>query len=433
MIARLLEALAGWVAAADATLKTDDVLTLGVGSGGDSRVSGCRTRTSHLRVLLDGRIGCATASDEDQVELATRALAAAASGEELELHLPAPSPLPEVATWSPPAAAAPADALEGLARGLAERLARRDRRVETWAERSAGTVQVANTRDVLAAYDATLAGVGALVESLGPGAPPPIRVQTSAVALPGQADVEALVIEVERRLAPAVLPWPGPRFALLPVCFAPRAVVTLLRPLRAALLGREAWLGRSPFRGRLGELVCSERLSVADDPLVPGRPASRPLDDEGVPSRRLTLIDRGRLVAFACDLRTGVAAGVPSTGHAWRLPDAVPRVGFTNFLVEPGAETRASLLGSMSKGLLIEDLEWGPGLNPLGGVVAFRAPWAYMVDGGEIRGRVEGVSLSTNVFESLAHIRGIGDDATWLGSHCLPSLLLEGIGVSVTA
>ena len=433
MIARMLAALAGRVGAADATLKTDDVLTLGIGPGGESRVTGSRTRTSHLRVFLEGRIGCATTADEDPEELATRAVAAAASGEELELHLPAPSPLPEVATRSPPAAAAMADALEALARGVAERLARRDRRIETWAERSAGTVQVANTRDVLAAYEATLAGVGAVVESLGPGAPPPIRVHTSAAALPTLGDVEALVTEVERRLAPPVLEWAGPRFALLPVCFAPRAAVTLLRPLRAALLGREAWLGRSPLRGRLGELVFSERLSVSDDPLVPGRPGSRPLDDEGVASRRLTLIDRGRLVAFACDLRTGAAAGVPSTGHAWRLPGAVPRVGFTNFLVQPGSETRASLLGSMSKGLLVEDLEWGPGLNPLGGVVAFRAPWAYLVDGGEVRGRVEGVSLSTNVFESLAHIRGIGDDATWLGSQCLPSLLLEGIGVTVTA
>jgi PmbA protein len=433
VIPRLLDALAGRVAAADVTLKTDDVLTVGVGPGGDTCVSGCSTRTSHLRVLLDGRIGCASAADEDPAELAARALAAAASGEALELHLPAPSPLPEVATRSPPAAAAPAEALKGLARGLAERLSRRDRRVETWAERSAGTVQVANTRDVRAAYHATLAGVGAVVESLGPGAPPPIRVQTSAAALPELGDVEALVTEVERRLAPAVLEWTGPRFALLPVCFAPRAAVTLLRPLRAALLGRAAWLGRSPLRGRLGEIVFSERLSVTDDPLAPGRPGSRPLDDEGVPSRRLTLIDRGRLVAFACDLRTGLAAGVPSTGHAWRLPDAVPRVGFTNFLVGPGAEPRTSLLGAMSKGLLVEDLEWGPGLNPLGGVVAFRAPWAYLVDGGEVQGRVEGVTLSTNVFESLAHIRGIGDDATWLGSQCLPSLLLEGIGVTVTA
>jgi PmbA protein len=432
MIGRILDAVARRVDAADAAVKTDDTLTLTISAEGESQVAASRGSTSHLRVVRDGRIGCASAAGLDAAELAGRAVTAAASGEEYGLFLPASSPLPDVLTGSPEAASADAAALDGLARGLKERLERGHRRVEAWAERSSGSVRVANTRGLLAGYDVTLAGVGALIEPDGSGAPA-FRIHAAQAALPAPPEVEELVAEVERRLGPPVIAWPGPRSVELPVCLTPRAAVTWLRPLRAALLGREAWLGRSPFRGKLGEQILSEHLSVTDDPLAPGRPGSRPVDDEGVPSRTITLIERGRLVSLTCDLRVGAAAGVPSTGHAWRLPAAIPRVGFTNFRVVPGPLARDALLGAMGKGLLVEDLDWAGGPNPLIGLVAFRTPWAYLVDGGEVRGRVEGVVLSGNTFDSLARIRGIGSDATWVGALCLPSLLVEGIRVTVTA
>jgi hypothetical protein len=45
-----------------------------------------------------------------------------------------------------------------LARLLAQRLERAGRQVDGWAERSTGTVEIANTRDVLVRYEATLVG-----------------------------------------------------------------------------------------------------------------------------------------------------------------------------------------------------------------------------------------------------------------------------------
>ena len=433
MIGRILEATAGRVSAADAAVKSDDTLTLEISAGGESRLAGSHTRTTYLRAILEGRIGGSSTSDDDAAGLAARAMAAAAAGERLELFFPAPAPLPGVLTRFPAAAAAGAEALDALARTLREELARDRRRVEVWAERSEGRVEVANTRGVLAGYDVSLCGIGAVVEQLGPGAGPPCRGHLSGSALPDLPEIEALVAEIERRLAPPVVDWAGPRPAALPVCFAPRALATFLRPLRAALLGREAWLGRSPLRGKLGERLFSEGLSITDDPLAPGRPGSRPIDDEGVPSRRVTLIERGRLIGFLSDLEVGVRANVPSTGHGWRLPGQPPRAGYTNFLVAPGTESPAALLSAMETGLLVEDLDWGAGPSPLGsgGAVGFRAPWAYLVEGGEVRGRLPGVVLSGNVIQALGRIRGIGSDATWLGSQCLPSLAVDGMGAAV--
>jgi PmbA protein len=426
VIGRILDALAGRVASADAVIKTDDTLSVSISPEGDTRVSEARSHLSHLRVARQGRIGFASTTGDEGSELVGRAMASAASGEELELFLPAPAPLPNVQTRAPQAAAADAAVLSALARSLRDRLVRSHRRVETWAERSSGRVQVANTRSVLAGYGATLAGIGAVVESIGSESAPPCRVHCAAVALPTLADVEALVAEVDRRLDPAILPGPG-SMSGLPVCFAPRALATFLRPLRAALTGYEALLGRSPFRGRLGERAFDERLTLVDDPVAPGRPGSRPVDDDGVVSRRVALVERGRLVGFASDVMVGSRARVPSTGHAWRLPNAAPRVGLTNLLLEAGTLPREKLLAELGRGVLIHDLDWGEGANPVSGTIVARAPWAYLVEEGAVRGRIEGVVLSGNVFEALRHIRAIGSDASWVGASCLPSLVVESL------
>ena len=426
MIGRILDALAGRVASADAVIKTDDTLSISISPEGDTRVSEARSRQSHLRVARQGRIGFASATGDESSELVGRAMASAASGEELELFLPAPAPLPSVVTRAPQAAAADAAVLTGLARALRDRLVRSHRRVEVWAERSSGRVLVANTRAVLAGYSVTLSGVGAVVESIGAESAPPCRVHFAAVELPTLADLEALVAEVDRRLEPAILGGVG-SLSGLPVCFTPRALATFLRPVRAALTGYEALLGRSPLRGRLGERVLDERLTLVDDPVTSGRPGSRPVDDDGVVSRRVSLVERGRLIGFASDLMVGSRAQVPSTGHAWRLPHAAPRVGLTNLLMEAGTDSPEALLAELGRGVLFEDLDWSAGTNPVSGAIVLRAPWAYLIEGGAVRGRLEGVVLSGNVFEALRHVRAIGSEASWVGASCLPSVVVEGL------
>jgi PmbA protein len=246
--------------------------------------------------------------------------------------------------------------------------------------------------------------------------------------MPSLVDVEVLVADADRRLEPQ----PMESMALparMPVCFGPRALATLLLPLRAALLGRDALLGRSPLRGRRGEQLFDRRFSLVDDALVPARPGSRPIDDDGVPSRRVDLVREGRVAAMAADLRIGALAGVPSTGNGCRPSGGPPRVGFTNLLVRAGDADRAALLAPLAPGLLVEDLDWGPGPNPLSGALLARASWAYLVEQGEVRGRVEGASLTGNVFDLLTRVVAIGNDATWVGSWCAPSMVLEGVGL----
>ncbi len=425
MIGSILDSLAGRVTGADVVVKTDDTLSLAISPDGESRVMSSQFRTSHLRLLRDGRIGFASSTGADVAELIGHAMMSAASGEALPLLFPAAAPLPEVSTRTPQAAAADTSSLEYLARALGDRLLRSNRRVEVWAERSLGAIQVANSRAVWAGYDVTLAGVGAVVESIGAGWAPPLRVHCAAAALPTLLEVEALVAEVDQRLDPPIVALPGGFPREVPVCLAPRALGTFLGPLKAALTGRAALLGDSPLRGQLQQKVFNAAITLIDDPLASGRPGSRPIDDDGVPSRRLGLITAGYVTARLADLQVGASAGVPSTGHAWRFPGSSPRVGFTNLRMAPGAGSRSELLAGMGWGLWVADLEWGTGPNGISGAVTLKAPWAYLVQDGVVLGRLEGVVLSGNVFEALRGEVVVGNDAIWVSAQCLPSVVLR--------
>jgi len=54
---------------------------------------------------------------------------------------------------------------------------------------------------------------------------------------------------------------------------------------RTGVIGEDRASGQLPTRGQVGETLFDSRLSIVDDPLTPGRPSSRPIDDECVPSR----------------------------------------------------------------------------------------------------------------------------------------------------
>jgi len=59
------------------------------------------------------------------------------------------------------------------------------------------------------------------------------------------------------------------------------------------------WIaGMSCLKGKMGDMVSSEKLSVRDDPLVDGGMNSRPFDAEGTPSKRTSIIQDGEFTGL---------------------------------------------------------------------------------------------------------------------------------------
>jgi PmbA protein len=394
----------------------------------------------NLRVRHRGRVGVAgmtAAAEPDAGPLVDRAIASAELGEELELVFPSRSPFPDVPTHFDRAAGASLEQLIQIGRGLLERLTREGCQVNVAVERELSETRVANTAGALGSYPATGVAVSAEVWRIAGDDVLLIGDAYEGADLPSDGVLDALVGSVTTRLDRALRIVAPPEGAL-PVVFTPAGLSPVTLPVTQGLSGKAVLQGISPLASRVGEQVFDERFSLTDDPLRAGRPASRPVDDECVPSQVTCLVERGVVRRFVYDLETAARAKTTSTGHGRRGIFGKPVPAYTNLVVGAGdgvsgkahPELGGGLLQDITDGLLVDDLIGVGQGNVIGGAFSHPVALAYRVERGEITGRVKDAAVAGNAYELLKRIGGFGNDARWTGARFAPSLLLEGVSVA---
>jgi PmbA protein len=429
VIAPLIELAARRTTLADAALKTDETTTLRFAGG---RLAGAATTWSqgvNLRVVAEGRMGFAGTTADDLPGLLETALASARNGEAASLTLPRPTPEPpRVLTHSARAATATLPDLIAIGTMVRDRLSAERADLAIMVRRSMGSVRVANTRGVDAGYDVTLVTLSVEAARIRDGRRVVLRGRVAGAELPSLPAIEGLVASLRQRLAWAerdAEASPGRQL----VGFLPSALPVLLLPVEHALLGKTVLQGGSPLGRRRGTKVFSELFTLRDDPLLDGRPGSRPVDDEGVPSRGVSLVRAGQVEGFIYDLETATRVGASPTGHGRRSTFAKPQPALTNVIVEPGASSFEELLGAIGDGLLVEETRGSPRGNAVGGAFAQPASVAWRVRGGEVHGLAQEVTLAGNAHDLLGRVGAVGREPLWIGSRSAPPLVVEGASV----
>ncbi len=400
---------------------------------------------ANLRVRHRGRVGVAGMTGIDPGEdgsqhvapLLDRALASAALGEELDLVFPAPAAVPQVTTFFPRAADANLDALIAVGRSLFQRLEREGCRVNVALERAVTDTHVANASGTSGHYRSTAVALSADVWRIADDDVLAVGDAFEATDLPSEGDVAAVADSINSRIDRALRIVQPPEGAL-PVVFTPAGLSAVLLPITQALSGKAVLQGISPLATRVGEQVFDARLSLTDDALSPGRPASRPLDDECVPSRTTCLVERGVVRRFIYDLETAARARAASTGNGQRSIFGKPVPGYTNLVLGAGDQGSGKatphlggeLVRDVADGLLVDELIGVGQGNVIGGTFSHPVALAYRVERGEITGRVKDAAVAGNAYELWKRVAGCGNDARWTGSRFAPSILLEGVGVA---
>lgn len=141
-----------------------------------------------------------------------------------------------------------------------------------------------------------------------------------------------------------------------PILFDANTASQLLGQLGDYLSGKAVVEKRSLFGTDLGQAIASPVLTIVDDPFLPLGPAARPFDSEGMPSRRMTVIEQGVLRGFFLNSIYARKLGMTNTGHAARSPQSELDIGPSNLVVEPGAESAAQLLRRHSRVIVINEL-----------------------------------------------------------------------------
>lgn len=201
---------------------------------------------------------------------------------------------------------------------------------------------------------------------------------------------------------------------VLPVVFTPLGVASaLLSPIMVAFSGKTVLEGASPLKGRQGERLLDKGLSLWDDATLNHAVRSCPFDDEGVPTRRVPLVEEGVLKSFFYDLQTAAMAGTESTGNGRRDGGRVPTPAMSSLVVGTGDVSFESMVKDMREGLIVEYVIGAGQDNVLSGDFGGNVLLGYKVENGEVVGRVKDTMIAGNVFEVLEELLGIGRESRW--------------------
>ena len=249
----------------------------------------------------------------------------------------------------------------------------------------------------------------------------------------GDADLDRLLQTVRRSLRWATnTAQATSNTGDLPMIFTPRGVsATLFRPLVSGFNGKNVANGSSPLADRWGEKIVDGRISIFDDPLIPGASGSRPFDDEGVASRKHGLIENGIAGGPLLDLQTAGQLGKSSTGAAGRGLASSPSPGTSVIDIAPGDMSFDDMIAGVKDGLVIEALLGAGQGNELGGDFRANVSLGYRIENGEIVGRVKDTMISGNVYKVLSQVEQISDSSEWVfGSMRSPAIQCLGVEVA---
>lgn len=166
----------------------------------------------------------------------------------------------------------------------------------------------------------------------------------------------------------------------------------------------------SAFSDRIGQQVGSPLVTVVDDGTIPGRRGSLNVDDEGTPTGRTVLIERGILRGYLQDRLNARLMGMEPTGNGRRESYAYqPLPRMTNTFMLPGDSTPEEIIRSVKHGLYAVTFGGGQ-VDITSGKFVFSASEAYMIEDGKVTKPVRGATLIGHGPDVLTRVTMVGND-----------------------
>ncbi|MFQ6097765.1 MAG: TldD/PmbA family protein [Armatimonadota bacterium] len=176
--------------------------------------------------------------------------------------------------------------------------------------------------------------------------------------------------------------------------------------------------------GRLGEKVVGDNITLTSDPYHPLQ-RGRPYDAEGLPRKRLTLIERGVAKELAYDRLTAQKHNVEPTGHGGGGSNAYGAYP-TNLCLEGGDVTIDEMVQTTDFGLWITRLHYLRTVDPnkiiITGMTRDGCLW---IQGGEVKYAVKNLRFNESLLRMLSNVVMLGIPER-RGSIVVPPMKVEG-------
>lgn len=166
----------------------------------------------------------------------------------------------------------------------------------------------------------------------------------------------------------------------------------------------------SILKGKLGQKIGSELVTVIDDASIETGFGYYPYDVEGTKSEKTTLVENGVFKSVLSSRETASKVGDgESSGNARSSVSNKPLVRMSNTYIKPGDSSFDELIEDLPNGIYLKGSRGGQ-VDTGKGIFQFNAVEAYNIENGELGTHLRDVSLSGTTLDILNNITGVGSD-----------------------
>ena len=177
------------------------------------------------------------------------------------------------------------------------------------------------------------------------------------------------------------------------------------------VLGKEmAWAGGAWWKGKIGEKIGSEHLNVFDDPTIKNSLGWYDFDDEGVKSKKTTLVEKGVLKNHMQNRETAEIFNTPPTGNMratnYRF---MPLIRMACTCIGNGDRNVDEMIKEVKNGYLISNMKI-PSIDMKRYNWSISCQYAQKIENGEITDLLRDVIVMGNAPDFFKSIDACGND-----------------------
>ncbi len=220
--------------------------------------------------------------------------------------------------------------------------------------------------------------------------------EIDALALARRASDKARLSDEPRALEPG-------RYTVI---LEPSAVQDLLGQMFFDFSGTAIEDKRSFLTGRIGKQLFGADVNIADDVYHPLQTGA-PFDAEGVPRRRLALVDAGCPREVAWSRQAAYRAGGQPTGHGFPVPNEYGEAPM-NIVMEGGGQTLEQIVAATARGILVTRLWYIREVDPYEKIMTgLTRDGTFLVEGGRIVAGLRNLRFNQSLIELLNHVDAV--------------------------
>lgn len=363
-----------------------------------------------LRIVKEGKMGAAIATDLNDDTLVSRALISL-THQKSEANPFPNEPIHAVEAYSETAKQMTIENLVASAFELVDRFKTLAENVAFGVEvsRTLKTVSMLNSEGLDASYDFSNIEVG--IYTLNDKGFYNASRSFSDADFPVITDADLLQMLNEHRLDGQEVILGNER---LPVVFSGSVMGSLMLRVVGGVSGANVTKGISPVTDKLGQKVFSDLITIRDDGTLPMGLNTCAFDDEGTPAQNTVIYENGVLKSYLLSVGHAKKLGTKPTGNAIKralfskeIEDA-PTVFETNLIVEGPATEDHALIGGIKRGLYVTGVMGAHTGNINQGEFSMNISSGFLIEDGQLVGKVKGAMIAGNIYELFNEIEALG-------------------------